>query len=419
MTERLLQYIWQQQYFNRGELATTSGERLEVFHPGILNKNQGPDFSDARIGIAGTTWAGTVELHLRTSGWNAHGHSEDPNFRNVILHVVWQHDDPRHPLPVLELDGRIPGTLLRRYAALELDHHFIPCEKMIAQVPSSILQSWQEQLVTERIRRKSGLILQDCEKANGNWADVYWWWLARNFGHSVNADAFDSMARTIPTGILDKHRGQLIQLEALLMGQAGILGGKYRDDYPKLLQKEHRFLRDKYLLPAQSVPVHLLRMRPANFPHIRLAQLARLVHNGAHTISTIIEPEQFTALSRIFDVRVNDYWLTHYLPDRESAYLDKKLGSLMFANLLINTITPFLYAYGGFHRKQENINKSMRWLREINGEPNVIISSFRSLGIKAHSAAESQSLVELKTQYCDARRCLECAVGNHLLQVKY
>lgn len=414
--EKLLQYIWQLQYFNKSELKTTTGEKLEIIFPGQLNTNQGPDFSQARIKIEETILVGSIELHLRTSQWNEHGHSKDPNYKNVVLHVVFEDDEPLSSLPVLELQSRISNLLLDRYSALMNSSYFIPCGQSVSQVKEITWLSWKERLLAERLTRKSTVVLKFLEESNGHWEEAFWWLLARSFGMKVNCDAFESMARSISINILGKHKNQIHQLEALLFGQAGLLDKNFAEEYPKLLQREYAFLRKKYGLTTVHCPIQFLRMRPGNFPTIRLAELAALIQNSAHLFSRILEIEKVSELRKLFDITANDYWHYHYRFDRASAFKKKTIGVNAVDNVIINTIVPVVFSYGAFHKEDNYKSKAVRWLEELEPEVNFISKGFTSLGLRNKSAFDSQAFIELKTEYCDHKSCLRCAVGNTVFQ---
>jgi len=275
VTERLLQFIWQFQYFNKSELTTSEGEAVQIIFPGQFNSNQGPDFSDAKIKIGHEIWAGNVELHFKTSDWKKHRHHKDSNYNNVILHVVWE-DDEAGPanVPTFPLRERVSKILLERYEELMNAGGFIACENTVHNVRDLIWKSWKERLLVERLVRKSELVVAYLQQSNFHWEETFWWLLARNFGMTVNADAFEAMARSIPLNILSKHKAQIHQLEALLLGQSGLLKGIFDEDYPVMLQKEYQFFKKKYDFKPIQLPVFFLRMRPGNFPSIRLAQLA-------------------------------------------------------------------------------------------------------------------------------------------------
>ncbi|HEY2720536.1 MAG TPA: DUF2851 family protein, partial [Chitinophagaceae bacterium] len=270
MTERLLQFIWQFQYFNNGELVTSGDEQLQIIHAGQLNINQGPDFSNAKIKLASTIWAGNIELHLKASDWTKHNHHRDGNYNNVILHVVWENDVGNNvQIPILELKERVSKILLDRYESLMNAPEFIACEKSIHVVRDIIWKSWRERMMIERLMRKAKTAESLLVQSNFHWQEAFWWLLARNFGMKVNGDLFEEVARSIPVNLLARHKNQIHQLEALLLGQANLLKGNFREDYPIMLQKEYLFYKKKYdLRPVLAVPF-FLRMRPGNFPSIR------------------------------------------------------------------------------------------------------------------------------------------------------
>jgi Protein of unknown function (DUF2851) len=416
MTERLLQFIWQFQYFNKGELQTTTGESLQIIFPGNFNSNQGPDFLDAKIKTNTTTWAGNIELHINTSDWKKHNHHRDKNYNNVILHVVWENDLPETSISVFELNDRVAKSLLQKYEEWMNAKGFIPCENTINGVKDLVMQNWKERLLAERLMRKADLFQKFLEQTNYHWEECFWWLLARNFGIKINADAFEAMAKSISINILAKHKNQIHQLESLLMGQAGLLEKDFNEDYPKLLQREYNFLKKKYGLNPINMPVHFLRMRPGNFPTIRLAQLAMLIHNSNHLFSKIIETTTLKELRRWLDSTANDYWHYHYLFDEAGDYKIKKLGNAMINTILINTICPVLFAYGHFHNDQKYKDKALQWLEETAAEKNTITKKFQQLGLQNENARDSQALIELKNEYCSKKRCLDCAVGNALLK---
>ncbi len=417
MTERLLHFLWQFQYFNQGDLQTVAGESLQVQFPGKYNSNQGPDFSDARIRIDGTVLAGTVELHIHASDWEKHRHGEDKNYQNVILHVVWENDHLQNGLPVLELKTRVSGILLQRYHELMATKGSIPCKKNISSVRYVEWNAWKDRLLAERLSRKTILVEEYLNENHFHWEETCWWLLARNFGIKINADAFETMARSIPVSVLAKYKEQVIQLEALLMGQAGLLSAKFNDDYACMLRKEYRFMARKYGLKPIRFPVHFLRMRPGNFPTIRLAQLSALIQRSSHLFSKVLETRKLDELEQCFDVSANDYWHEHYRFDELSPYKQKKLGTPMIENIVINTVIPLLFAYGQYQGEQQYKDRALQWLEQVDAEVNSITKEFVSAGIHCRSAFDSQALLELKNTYCTRKRCLECAVGNAILKM--
>ncbi len=420
INERLLQFIWQFQHFNKNELVTTDAEAVQVLNPGQYNTNQGPDFGNARIVIGDTTWAGTVELHIKTSDWKKHKHQDDKNYANVVLHVVW--DDDEMPgsgspsIPIIELKSRVAKILLQRYEELMNSTAFIPCEKNIAVVRDIIWQSWKERLLAERLLRKAGMVDFYLQNNSYHWEETFWWLLARNFGMKVNAEAFEAVARSIPLSILAKHKNQVHQLEALLLGQAGLLRQNFEEGYPILLQKEYTFLQKKYHLQPIKLPVFSLRMRPGNFPAVRFAELAMLVHESSHLFSRIKEAASAKEIRKFFLVTANDYWHYHYQFDENSAFKKKKTGTSTIDNIIINTVAPLLFAYGTYHNETSYKDKAIQCLEEVTAEQNLITKGFRKLNIENKNAWDSQALIELKNEYCNKKRCLECSAGNAILK---
>ena len=414
--ERLLQFIWQFGYFNSGDLTSTDGEGLTILSRGFLNKNQGPDFTAAKIKIGDTILAGTIELHTKTSEWRKHQHEGDENYKNVILHVVFEHDEKVNDVPVLELSSRIPRLLLDRYGSLMQNQSFIPCGNAIAGIKDIVWASWKERLLAERLTRKSIHVLLLLEQSNFHWEETSWWLLARNFGGKVNADVFERIARSLPVNILAKHKHSIHQLEALLFGQANLLTEDFNEEYARLLQREYKFLQKKYsLLPVQG-GLLFLRMRPGNFPTIRLAQLAMLIHQASHLFSKFIEAERLEEIKELFDITANDFWHYHYTFRESSSFKKKTLGADTVHNLLINSVIPVLFSYGIYHKEEKYKDKALCWLQELPPELNSITKEFAALGIGGESAYDSQALIELKNEYCSAKKCLDCSVGNYLLR---
>ena len=417
MTERLLQYIWQFQYFNYGDLHTEEGELLQIIHPGTHNTNQGPDFSDAKIKINTTVWAGSIELHTNASDWKNHKHSGDKNYKNVILHVVWQQDAQLNlPCSTLVLQDKVPKILLTRYDELMQADYFIACEKHIQQINSLTWQSFKERLLIERLEKRTHGIFDYLQKNKNHWEETFWWLLAKNFGVKLNSHAFETIAQSVSVNILAKHKEQIHQVEALLLGQAGLLDGVFAEDYPKLLQKEYLFLKKKYDLQKVEASIIFLRMRPSNFPTIRLAQLAMLVHKSLHLFSKIKESSDIKSIKQLLQVTANDYWHYHYVIDETSAFKKKILGEQMIDNILINTVIPVLFAYGHYHGENIYKDKALQWLEEIRAEKNSITKGFTALQIENKTAFDSQALIQLKNEYCNKKRCLDCSVGNKLVR---
>ena len=421
MNERLLQFIWQFQYFNKEQLVTVDGEILSILSPGRLNLNQGPDFSEAKIKVDNTTWIGNIELHVMASDWNAHKHNGDANYSNIILHVVWINDvqlfdKNKKPILTLELQQLVPKIMLQHYQQLMQSKGFIACEEHLPLLSEMGWLAWKERLIAERLERKAKQVLELLQEANNHWEEVFWWLVAKNFGMKVNASAFEHIAKSIPVNILAKHKYQLNQLEALLFGQSLLLNKDFEEDYPKLLQREYKFLSAKHKLKQINKAPDFLRMRPANFPTVRLAQLAALIFKSTHLFSRILETETINQLKELLDVTANDYWHYHYCFDQPTDYKEKKLGETMTNNIIINTIVPVLFAYGMYHKNQQAKDKAVYYLSTLSAEVNNITKQWQTKNVVNKNALDSQALIELKNNYCNEKRCLSCAVGNKLLR---
>ena len=416
MTEKLLQFIWQYQYFNKSQLQSTEGENIILVSTGLLNNNQGPDFLNARIKVGNTFLAGSIELHLKTSDWHKHHHEHDPNYKNVILHVVYNHDLEKHEFPVLELQSRISKIIIEKYYFIMSKEAFVPCESSLTKVKEIIWSKWKERLLVERLTRKSKKVYEFLNLNSFNWEESFWWILARNFGSTVNADAFEKIAQSIPHTIIVKHRNSVHQIEALLFGQANLLAGKWHDQYAVMLFKEYAFLSRKYTLQSIHIPLHFLRMRPSNFPSIRLAQLAMLLHQSNHLLQRILEEDTIDEIRDCIAITANDYWHYRYRFDELSNYKPKKIGEDMVNNIFINSIIPILFTYGDYHNQESYKIKALTWLEQIRAEKNSFTNGFVKLQVSNLNAFDSQALIELKQQYCDLKRCLECSVGNTLFK---
>jgi hypothetical protein len=356
MQEALLQFIWQYNLYRPGDLITNTGEPLQVVHPGLLNRDAGPDFSMARIRIGKTLLAGNVELHVRTSDWLRHGHSDDPAYSRIILHVVYEHDMEHNPgtAPVLQLKEHIPTYVLDRYSSLIQTTAPLPCAAALGSVSDITRSSWLSRMLVERWEQKLGYWSEELQQAGGDWHTLFWWRLASNFGFKVNAAPFLMLAQSLPLRVITRQLS-LLQTEALLFGQAGMLSGKFEEAYPQSLQQEYDFLRHKYSL--HPVAPHLwkfLRLRPANFPTIRIAQLAALIHTAPALFTTISNQEGVAGLMRTLSVKASPYWDTHYrLDEAPSRKAVKALGTDAAHNIITNTIAPVRFLYAHTHGPQK------------------------------------------------------------------
>ncbi len=423
--EDFLHYVWKFRLFDRIDLQTKDGEELEVLSAGLHNSDSGPDFQNARVRIGDTVWAGNVEVHLSSSDWQKHGHTTDNAYNNVILHVVYRDDQPLvltngRRVPTLELQNRIPDDLYNRYHNLIFGNPtVIPCEANIGAVDSLTLHNWMTRVLVERLEKKSAAVIAGLNANRGDWEETFYQFLAANFGFKTNALPFELLAKSLPQNILAKHKNNPMQIEALIFGQAGFLKDDINDEYPLKLKKEYEFLRKKYTLkPIENHLWKFMRMRPQNFPTIRLAQFAALVVNSNHLFSKILEIKDVKGLRNLFtDIKVNPYWENHYRFDTESAPSPKNLGPASIDVLLLNTLALFLFSYGKHNQIQHFINRSLQLLEHLPNENNNIVVDFTNLGVKINTAFESQALLELKNNYCDYKKCLQCGIGNKILKL--
>jgi hypothetical protein len=416
MNEDLLQFIWQHQYFNKWELKTVEEKELQILDPGVWNRNQGPDFLGARIMVEGVLWIGNVELHVRESDWDLHGHNTDPNYANVILHVVWKADGMRQRRTTLELEPLVPVVLLERYREWMLQSRFIPCATEFARVPVHLVQNHVRALMDDRMRRKADVMLQQAMELGWDWEELCWLSMARAFGYKVNADAFESMARTVPYKLLLKIRHDVTQVEALIFGQAGLLRADIADDHARLLWREYGYLRKKHRLAKCYAPVHFLRMRPGNFPTIRLAQLATLVSGKPNLFPHITRLTTLGEVRELLTVRAPGYWEQHYRFGVLSPFHPKQTGEQFIDRVISNMIIPLLLAYGIHNGDRDLERRVLEWPAQMPAEDNPVISGFLRLGVAVQNIGETQGLLQLHHAYCSRFRCLECAIGKYLMK---
>jgi len=421
MTEDFLHFIWKFRLTGR-KFHTVSGEALEVIGTGEHNHDAGPDFVNARIKLGDTLWAGNVEIHVRSSDWIRHRHQHDNAYDNVILHVVYENDleirrRSGENIPALVLNGLIAPGVYDTYNYFLNNHLWIPCALRLPEVREIVIRDWLASLAIRRLERKADEIRERLAFYANDWDQAFFEALSSTFGFRINKQPFELLARNTPVLCLEKHKDNLFQLEAMLFGQAGFLEGKYRTAYPKLLKKEYRHLRVKFGL--ESVSGHLwkfMRLRPNNFPTIRIAQLAMLIHTRSHFFSQIMQQSDYSQICDYFNVGVSDYWQSHYYFDRPSRNIGKTISTSTIDLIVINNVIPFLFLFARHSGKDEYADKAIALLEKINAESNAHIRKFAEFGIRPASAGESQGLIELKTNYCDRKRCLECRIGLELIK---
>jgi len=419
MQEKLLQFIWQYSLYNPVQLQTTEGESVTIVHPGRYNTNAGPDFLDARIRVNDTLLAGHVELHINNSDWQKHGHQNDEAYKNIVLHVVYNYDGGKGPVntPVLELRNYILPDVLAKHEALMAQPQPIPCASQLHTVKDITKESWLTRVLAERWEEKQALWRELLNKSAGDWRNLLYWRMAANFGFKLNADAFLDLALSIPHNVFAKG-GTLLQTEAVLFGQAGMLDGDFIDEYPNQLKQEYAYLKQKYKLTP--LPAHrwkYLRLRPANFPTIRIAQFAALVHKSFHLFAQIAETNTVKEIMPLLGVTASSYWDNHYRFDELSdVSTPKHLGKSSVQNIIINTIAPIRYLYAQAHCTDKEQERALQLLDELQAEKNHIIALYNDAGWKAINAAQGQAFIQLYNNYCSKKRCLECAVGLSLLK---
>ena len=422
MNEKLLHFIWKFRLFDQGNPTTTDGEPIEVINQGTHNIHSGADFQQGKIKIGKTLWAGNIELHINSADWFAHKHETDKAYNNVQLHVVYQQKgytairQNGEAIPTLELNKRINPEMLSRYEELAKRKDWIPCARFIKNAEPFVVQSFLSRLLIERLESKVEIVNTLLAASENDWENVMFQMIARYMGASINKDAFQMLAKSLPVKIWAKHQHDTLQTEALVFGQAGFLDGDYADDYPNQLRKEYNYLKRLHQLePMEKHVWKFLRLRPANFPTVRLAQLAALMSKEVKLFSQIIEAKNVQQIHRLFDVEVSDYWKSHYNFDKPSKKSDRHLGDGMSKILLINVVAPVLFAYGKYKGNEDLCDRAFQLLESCKPEGNSIIEGWKKLDMKPANAFESQYLLQLKTEYCDKFRCLECAVGHSIL----
>lgn len=416
MQEAFIQFIWKMQLFTASSLTTTEGEQITIINRGEQNVHSGPDFTQARIRIGDTLWAGNVEIHIKSSGWIQHKHYKDRSYDNVILHVVYEHDMPHSEIPTLALKDRIDPNLLRSYAYLMETASWIPCEKRINTVPPIVIYQHLNRLLIERLEEKA-LKFEQRLRLNGNdWEETTYQLIARGFGTNVNADPFERVARSLPYKIILKHHDQPMQIEALLFGQAGLLEGNFKALYPHRLKAEYIFLRKKYdLEPIRALEWKFLRMRPANFPTIRMSQLAAFLANREKIFSQLIGIRSLKEVMHLFDVEASAYWQEHYHFRKATKKAAAAIGADFIHLQVINTFAPLLYLYGRLYGNDHLITHAVDLLEQTPPEQNTILRRWKDLGVFAKQAGHSQALLQLKQHHCVHKRCLECPIGYRIL----
>lgn len=422
LREDFLHYLWRMKLFNLIDLKTVEDIPIEIMAFGEYNTNAGPDFLNARIKVGETVWAGNVEIHVKSSEWMIHKHQYDRAYDNVILHVVYQNDqdilrESGEKIAALELRKRIPPNLTSQYLRLIQNEDWIPCQYHFPKIESLTKSLLIDRMLMERLESRVEILKKVLEENKNNWEVSFYHRLAHNFGSKINTEPFEILARNTPLMTLAKHKDSLFQLEALIFGQAGLLSDNFEETYPNELKKEYNFLQKKYsLLPLMPSIWKFMRLRPPNFPTVRLAQFAALIHQSTHLFSKILIAKTIKDIHELFkNIDVSEYWQTHYRFDKLSKPKPKKIGKTTINIFIINTIVPFLFFYGREKGLIEYEDKALAFLEELAPESNHIIDKWKDLKYRPQNAYDTQALLQLKREYCDKKRCMECPIGHKIL----
>ena len=416
-----MHYIWQYRLWNLTNMSTVDGRSVRIIDPGTLNTDAGPDFFNAKIEIDGNLWVGNVEIHVRASDWKRHNHDHDKAYDSVILHVVEKDD-----APVYRTNGElIPQMVLKyshnfsqKYAELVNSPTSLPCATQLKDIPSLTISEWIQSLAFERLQAKAERIRSLYDAFCGSWEDVCFVTLSRNLGFGINNDAFERLARRTPLRLLHKHCDSLLQIEALLFGQAGMLDSSLytHDAYYQQLCTEYAFLANKFsLTPMEAEAWKSFRIRPQNFPHRRIAMLAHFILDGFCLMENILNASSEEALRALFSVELSGYWATHYSFGDTASSSQKALGNASIDIILINTVAPLYYAHASFTGNYDTADRAIALLESLRAEKNSIVDTFTKAGISCKDALTSQALIQAKREYCDTRKCLFCTIGHRLL----
>jgi len=420
--EDLLHYLWKNKLIISKQLETTHKNKIQIISTGSHNHNSGPDFFNAQIRIKDQLWAGNVEIHVKSSDWYIHGHEKDSNYDAVILHVVWDHDlevfrKDNSPIPTLQLKNYVNKDVLLNYQRLfSSSQKWINCENDIHSIDKFSLNNWLERLYVERLEQKSELIQSILNASKNDWEAVLFKMLCKNFGLMINGEAFLNLADSIDFSVVRKERYNLLSIEALLYGQGALLNDDIQDGYYQKLQKEYNYLQKKYqLVPIAKSQIQFFRLRPNNFPTIRLAQLSNLFHFHQNLFSKIMAITHLKDFYKLFDISVSPFWKTHYSFTSPSKKTNKKLTKSFIDLLLINTIIPLQFMY---LKQTHNLNeeKLFSTIKQIKPEKNTITEKFKTLNVDSINALDSQALLQLKNEYCTKQNCLQCIVGHKILR---
>ncbi len=422
MNEHFLQYVWKNKLLKTHDIYTQQGQALCIEDFGTQNNDAGPDFINCKIEMDGIKWVGNIEIHINRTDWYRHNHHKDENYKNIILHVIYEDDLTEKEtllakIPTLVIKNLFDKKLFYKYQKYLLSKSRIACQQDICDIENIVLVSWLNRLLVERLERKSIEIYHYHKFFNNDWLETLYFFLSKNFGFKKNSTGFEMLAKSLPYKILNKHRDQILQIESLIFGQAGLLKESYTEQYPKELFGEYSFLRKKYnLTPINSKLWKFSKLRPPNFPTIRLAQFAQLIHMSENIWEIMIKNNEPAKLKKLLNVKASKYWDDHYVFEKKSPGKAKKLGESCIDSIIINTVVPVMFVYGKHVLKPELCEKSFSILSDLMPESNSIINNWRKVGITAQSTADTQAMIELNKNYCTPKKCLQCAIGSTLLK---
>ena len=421
MKEEFISFLWNNCLLDPENLVTIDGDIVNILHPGQINTNSGPDFFAAKLRINDTIWVGNVEIHVLASDWIKHGHHLDGAYDNIILHLVYSYDKTVYnskglPMPTLEIKNQFDPRLYRNYSTLKLSASWIACQQCICQVEELIIGNWLNRLLVERLERKTREVLQFYHYFSRHWENTCYYLIARNFGFKVNSTPFGLLAQKTPRTILMKNRDRPEVLEAILFGQAGMLDASFSDPYPAKLKEEYTYQRVKHKLEPISKDLwRFARMRPVNFPTLRIAQFASVLHQNGNLFRKVIEAESIEELNIIFGATASSYWDYHYRFDQPSTQFEKRTGITAINSLIINTVVPMLFIYGKETINNQLSDKAIQFLHALAPEDNLVIRKWKKLGLSPQNAADTQALLELRKYFCISKRCLHCAIGYQIM----
>jgi hypothetical protein len=419
MNEDFLQFIWRFGLFNKDSVKTTDNQNITVLNLGIINKDSGPDFFNAKIKIGEIIWVGNIEIHINASDWKRHKHNADKSYDNVILHVVKNADcdifrSNGSKIPALEI--QYDSNLEKRYSKLLTANTWIACQNYIDNIESFKMKHFLNRMMIERLEQRSAHIGKILSDTKNDFKEVFYRLLFRSFGFGTNTLPFELLAQATPLAAINKHRNSVLQIEALLFGQAGFLNEQPLDDYQSQLQKEYKFLKNKFdLKPVEKHLWKFMRLRPTNFPTVRIAQLAQLLTQCEGLLAKIIAFEKPEELNAFFEFNASEYWDTHYNFGKQTSKRIKSFGKNSAEKIIINLIVPYLFAYGKAKGEEKFSEKAFDLLEVISPEKNNIVTGWENLGVKVENAFYSQALIQLKTMYCNNKQCLRCVIGKNVI----